>query len=47
MNNKKIPNLSRYNDIADYLLQKNAGEYTSESEADDIPESKIILPEDY
>ena len=42
-----MPNLSRYNDIADYLLSQGQGGMTSESEADDIPESRITLPEDF
>jgi ribosome biogenesis protein SSF1/2 len=46
INNKKIPNLSKYNDIADLLLNKK-DEYSSGSEAEDLPDSKIILPEDY
>lgn len=46
VNNKKVPNLARYNDIADYIYSKGGG-YSSESEVDDIPESKIVLPEDF
>jgi ribosome biogenesis protein SSF1/2 len=46
VNNKKVPNLSRYNDIADYLISQG-GNVSSDSEADDIPESKIVLPEDF
>jgi hypothetical protein len=37
INNKKIPNLSRYDDIADFIYSRGGG-YSSESEADDIPE---------
>lgn len=46
VNNKKVPNLSRYNDIADYIFSKGGG-YSSESEVDDLPESKIVLPDDF
>jgi ribosome biogenesis protein SSF1/2 len=46
VNNKKVPNLSRYNDIADYIFSKGGG-YSSESEVDDLPGSKIVLPEDF
>lgn len=47
VNSKKIPNLSRYNDISDYLLHQQGGGFTSESEADDLPDSKLVLPEDF
>jgi ribosome biogenesis protein SSF1/2 len=46
INNKKIPNLARYDDIADFIYSRGGG-YSSESEVDDIPESKIVLPEDF
>jgi hypothetical protein len=46
INNKKIPNLSRYDDIADFIYSRGGG-YSSESEVDDIPESKLILPDDF
>ncbi len=46
INNKKIPNLSRYDDLADFIYSRGGG-YSSESEVDDIPESKLILPEDF
>jgi hypothetical protein len=46
VNNKKIPNLARYDDIADFIYSRGGG-YSSESEVDDIPESKIVLPEDF
>ena len=46
VNNKKIPNLARYDDIADFIYSRGGG-YSSESEVDDIPESKIKLPEDF
>ena len=41
--------MSRFNDLADYILhckQKATG-FSSESEMDDLPESRIVLPEDY
>ena len=35
-------------DIADFLLsKKGAGDYSSGSEMDDIPESRVTLPEDF
>lgn len=46
VNNKKVPNLSKYNDIADYIYSKGGG-YSSESEIDDLPGSKVILPDDF
>ena len=46
VNNKKIPNLARYDDIADFIYSRGGG-YSSESEVDDIPESKLILPSDF
>jgi len=48
--------LARYNDIADYILKNQTkggvsgdslGAYSSESEIDDLPGSKITLPDDY
>jgi len=60
VNKNKVPNLSSYNDIADYVLHasnkgpKRTGSstsdynaYSSESEVDDLPGSKITLPEDF
>jgi len=49
INNKKVPDMSRFNDIADYILHNNrvSGGMSSESEMDDLPESKIVLPDDY
>ena len=46
VNSKKVPNLSRYNDIADYIFSKGGG-YSSESEVDDLPGSKLVLPDDF
>jgi ribosome biogenesis protein SSF1/2 len=46
VNNKKVPNLARYDDIADFIYSRGGG-YSSESEADDIPESKLVLPSDF
>lgn len=46
INTKKVPNLSRYNDIADYIYSRGGG-YSSESEVDDLPGSKITLPDDF
>lgn len=44
--------MSKYNDLADFILHNSSkgaklGYVSSESEADDLPESRIILPEDY
>lgn len=49
LNSKKVPDMSRFNDLADYIMhnQKKSGGFSSESEADDLPESRIVLPEDY
>jgi ribosome biogenesis protein SSF1/2 len=41
-----VPNLARYNDVADFIFAKGGG-YSSESEADDLPDSKIVLPDDF
>jgi ribosome biogenesis protein SSF1/2 len=45
VNKNTVPNLARYNDIADYVLhsknRSEAGAYSSESEIDDLPGSKI------
>lgn len=47
INNKsKQPNLSRYDDLADFIYSRGGG-YSSESEVDDIPESKLVLPSDF
>jgi len=49
VNSKKTPNLSKYEDIADFLIKGNVGPdaYSSGSEMDDIPESRIVLPADF
>lgn len=47
VNNSRLPNLSRIGDIADYILGKKQGYYSSESEADDLPNSKVELAQDY
>jgi len=48
INNKKVPDMSRFNDLADFILHnKGNGGMSSESELDDIPESKITLPDDF
>ena len=56
INNTKVPNLAKYNDIADFILRNasksgtggdSLGAYSSESEVDDLPGSKITLPDDY
>ena len=40
----KVPDLSQYNDISDFFL-KNASGYASDSDGDEIPDSKIELTE--
>lgn len=49
VNNQKIPNLAKFNDLADYILrgQRDNVGYSSESEIEDLPGSKIVLPDDY
>jgi ribosome biogenesis protein SSF1/2 len=48
INNKKVPDISQYSDLADYIMRnKSTGGMSSESEADDFEEAKIVLPEDY
>jgi ribosome biogenesis protein SSF1/2 len=49
VNKNKAPNLSGFNSIADYILKgkRDTGAYSSESELDDLPDSKITLPDDY
>ena len=48
INNKKVPDMSKFNDLADFILHnKGSGALSSDSELDDLPESKIVLPEDY
>ena len=49
VNKNKAPNLSGFNSIADYSLKgkRDTGAYSSESELDDLPDSKITLPDDY
>jgi len=45
--------MSRFNDLADYILHNQSrpggtsGTYSSGSEAEDIPEALVELPEDY
>ena len=45
INNKKVPDMSRFNDLADYILHNQSrhggtsGAYSSGSEAEDIPEA--------
>lgn len=48
VNRSRLPNLSRMNDIADYILGKNkAGYVSSESEAEDLPNSKVELGQEF
>jgi ribosome biogenesis protein SSF1/2 len=51
VNKNVVPNLAKYNDIADFVLHsKNKADmnaYSSESELDDLPGSKIELPDDF
>jgi ribosome biogenesis protein SSF1/2 len=53
VNNHKVPNLAKFNDVADFVLRNqrmnisDMGAYSSESEIEDLPGSKIVLPDDY
>ena len=50
VNNNKLPNLSKFNDLADYILRgqrDNSIGYSSESEVEDLPGSKLVLPDDF
>ena len=47
INNKKIPDMSKFNDLADFILHNKSSGFSSESEIDDLPEAKITLPADY
>lgn len=50
VNSNKVPDISKFDDISSYILSKagkDASAYSSESEADDLPESRVLLPEDY
>lgn len=38
---RKLPSLKNYEDIADLLLGKGYQGYSSESELDDLPDSKV------
>jgi len=43
--NRPKVNLGRYQDISDYVLKQ--GGYMSDSEAEDLPGSRVNLPENY
>jgi ribosome biogenesis protein SSF1/2 len=52
LNKKQVPNLAKYQDVADFILRSQgrnnlSGAYSSESEVDDLPGSKIDLPDDF
>ena len=47
VNNGKVPDMSKFNDLADFILHNKSSGFSSESEIDDLPESKITLPEAY
>ena len=58
VNNQKVPNLAKYENIQDFIYRNqrkqsgsstadSMGAYSSESEIDDLPGSKVTLPEDY
>lgn len=42
-NGHKIPSLKNLDDIADLLLGKGYQGYSSESELEDLPDSKVTL----
>jgi ribosome biogenesis protein SSF1/2 len=46
-NGHRIPSLKNLDDIADLLLGKNYQGYSSESELEDLPDSKVTLGQDY
>lgn len=40
--------MSKFHDLADYILHnRGSGAMSSDSEADDLPESRVVLPDDY
>jgi len=43
VNTNKVPNLKNMDDISELLLGNKSGAYSSESEADDLPNSKVTL----
>lgn len=48
LNSRKVPDISRFKDMADYIMHsKSTGGASSESEMDDLPESRIVLPDEY
>lgn len=47
VNNSRLPNLSKMDDIADFILGKRQGYYSSESEAEDLPNSKVELAQNF
>ena len=47
INNNKIPNMKNMEDIADFLLKNKASAYSSESELDDLPNSKVNLSQEF
>lgn len=58
INSKKVPDMSKFADLSQYIKSKavkgsdgttsaSYEGFSSESEADDLPESRIVLPENY
>jgi ribosome biogenesis protein SSF1/2 len=47
VNNSRLPNLSKIDDIADYIMGKRQGYVSSDSEAEDLPNSKVELGQSY
>ena len=39
--------MSKFNDLADFILHNKSSGFSSESEIDDLPEAKITLPSAY
>lgn len=39
--------MSKFQDLADFILHNKSSGFSSESEIDDLPEAKITLPADY
>jgi len=45
---EKLPSLGKLNDVSDYVLNSgNGAAESSDSEAEDLPESRVVLPQDF
>ncbi len=43
--NRPTVNLGKYEDVSDFILKQ--GGYMSDSEAEDLPDSQVTLPQNY